>query len=768
MINNDTISTLIYPINLPLRDYQYNILLNTIQQNVLCAIPTGMGKTFISTTLILNYFNWTTSDMKIIFMAPTKPLVTQQFKSFIKISNINIKYIDLLLDKHKNKRLETYNNSNKRIYFATPQIIDNDLKNNLLNPNSIICIVFDEAHKSSSPNYAYSSIINYMNKNSNSQHKFRVLALTATPGSNLPNIQSIINNLNIESLQLRTLEDDDIIKYTNQREILKIDCPNNDEIEEIFKLLNEISIPILKIANDRKIYLNTDPNKINSFIILEIQNRISKDNSIPQHLKWSNYSILKILSLIGQLIKRLTIYGINNFYKYLKEKIKTFKLKKSKDKQQINFFNHPNIDKILNYIESNEFEFPHMKFKELYDNVKEFLNESPENSKIIIFTELRDSALEIVKILQSIPNASPHIFIGQSASKNNDSTKSKPVSTSLRKSNSYESSKEIHQTGMKQSIQQSIMDNFQSNKYNILVSTSIGEEGLDIGEVDLIICFDSTSSSIKNIQRMGRTGRKRNGKVIFLFSGNERNKFEKSVDNYKYIQNHLMNNLKMINFFEVEKGNNKIIEPMPKIVFEKLVMPVDNENLLKNSDLDDDEFLKLAYGEIKNAERNDGKKDKSINILLKEKKKEKKEKEMKRIEEVKSMPGFQPVSSINKEFNIELSDSDNESLDNLIEFSSSKNSNNNNNNNNRSKPIDINFSDFSDDISFSDIIENVQEKKVVSNDNDNEQEQDDEFDDDDEVLEFFDNLEPLNKKHKPNSNSNSNTLIITTARPAQR
>lgn len=45
----------------------------------------------------------------------------------------------------------------------------------------------------------------------------------------------------------------------------------------------------------------------------------------------------------------------------------------------------------------------------------------------------------------------------------------------------------------------------------------IGEEGLDVGEVDLIICFDvSQHSPTRLVQRMGRTGRKRDGHIIIL------------------------------------------------------------------------------------------------------------------------------------------------------------------------------------------------------------------------------------------------------------
>lgn len=73
-------------------------------------------------------------------------------------------------------------------------------------------------------------------------------------------------------------------------------------------------------------------------------------------------------------------------------------------------------------------------------------------------------------------------------------------------------------------------------RFNVLVSTSVGEEGLDIGEVDLIVCFDAPKSNIRLVQRCprpspsdrkgginrrrdarcGRTGRKREGRIVVL------------------------------------------------------------------------------------------------------------------------------------------------------------------------------------------------------------------------------------------------------------
>lgn len=84
----------------------------------------------------------------------------------------------------------------KRVFFLTPQVLANDLKNSMCwngigaqinnileicDPRSIVCIVVDEAHKASGK-YAYCSVVREIS--SHTRH-FRVLALSATPGGKL-------------------------------------------------------------------------------------------------------------------------------------------------------------------------------------------------------------------------------------------------------------------------------------------------------------------------------------------------------------------------------------------------------------------------------------------------------------------------------------------------------------------------------------------------------------------------------------------------------
>ncbi|RHY70913.1 hypothetical protein DYB30_014058, partial [Aphanomyces astaci] len=79
-IDRDLATQWIYPSNYPVRAYQQSISRAALLQNTLVCLPTGLGKTLIAAVVMFNFYRWFPRG-KIVFMAPTKPLVSQQIQA---------------------------------------------------------------------------------------------------------------------------------------------------------------------------------------------------------------------------------------------------------------------------------------------------------------------------------------------------------------------------------------------------------------------------------------------------------------------------------------------------------------------------------------------------------------------------------------------------------------------------------------------------------------------------------------------------------------
>ena len=75
-------------------------------------------------------------------------------------------------------------------------------------------------------------------------------------------------------------------------------------------------------------------------------------------------------------------------------------------------------------------------------------------------------------------------------------------------------------TGLKQKKQIETVQKFRDGDYDVLIATRVGEEGLDISEVNLVVFYDNVPSSIRYVQRRGRTGRKNAGRLVVLIAKN--------------------------------------------------------------------------------------------------------------------------------------------------------------------------------------------------------------------------------------------------------
>lgn len=621
-LNEEKLRHYVYPTNYEERDYQFDIVKKALFENVLCAVPTGMGKTFIAGTVMLNYFLWTLSS-KIVFMAPTRPLVAQQIKACLGITGIPHNQTAILLDKSRKNREEIW--ASKRVFFTTPQVVENDLKRGVLNPKDIVCLVIDEAHRATG-SYAYTNVVKFIDRFNTS---YRILALTATPGTDLEGVQEVVSNLNISRIEIRTEESMDIIKYMKKKKQEKIEVAAIPEVIDIIEQLGIAISSILRQAVELGIYEDCNPSQINAFKAMQQSQKIVANPGIPEGIKWRNFFILQLLNHVGQMLKRIKIYGVRTFYSYFSNKHLEFTTKyglgKSTNKLAAEFYYHPILKALSTRCEkllADPTFLGHGKLQHVRDELIDFFSQGRSDSRVIIFTELRESALEIVRSVDAMENLHirPHIFIGQARGKEGfdevtftrenkpkgrkkadrlkreeeklryeeEKKRSQKKAASEREARRTGSSEEAQMNGMTQKQQKEVIQKFKDGEYNVLVCTSIGEEGLDIGEVDLIICYDTTSSPIKNIQRMGRTGRKRDGRVVLLFSSNEPYKFEQAMKDYANLQRLITQN-----FLEYQKSD-KIIPSDVNPSCRRQFITVSEEDQEVNDMEDSEEVIRFA------------------------------------------------------------------------------------------------------------------------------------------------------------------------------
>jgi len=186
------------------RLYQEKIFAECVNKNCLVVLPTGMGKTLISLMLAAQRLKQYPQS-KILLLSPTKPLVEQHFVTFKKHFTISAENIGMFTGNVKPKERQKQWQE-KQVIFSTPQGLENDILSGKLSFEKVSLLVFDEAHRATG-DYAYV----FLAKRFQQTSRFpRLLALTASPGSDLETISALCNNLFIESVEIRTEQDPDV------------------------------------------------------------------------------------------------------------------------------------------------------------------------------------------------------------------------------------------------------------------------------------------------------------------------------------------------------------------------------------------------------------------------------------------------------------------------------------------------------------------------------------------------------------------------------
>jgi len=467
------------------RLYQSNIAATAIKQSTLCILPTGMGKTYVALLTAAKRLE-DFPNSKFIMVAPTRPLVNQHYKIFKKLMVLRDDLFIVLTGKIRPEdRRVLYNKG--RLFFATPQTIRNDIKNRILNLKDFSLLIVDECHRSVKK-YAYTTVVDEFIKQSD--HPL-VLGLTASPGAVRSKIEQVKKNLHTKAIEVRTKKDKDVEPYIQDVKIEKVFVELPDEFEKIRQQLKQ--------AYQKRLEDLVNTNALNSTKVYKKQLiDLQKKFAMTYNRNRRNFQAARGMGLCAQAIKiehaigLIETQGISAVHKYFNQMPK-----KSKSMATKRVLSDPRVimaaSKIKKLYENN---IEHPKMEKLVEIVKNEIKEK-ENCKIIIFANYRSSVENIVKKIKK-ENIEIREFIGQAKKQGK---------------------------GLSQKEQIEILNEFNYELFNVLVSTSIGEEGLSIKEVDVVIFYDSVPSEIRKIQRSGRTGRTRPGKVIHLITKDTRDEW---------------------------------------------------------------------------------------------------------------------------------------------------------------------------------------------------------------------------------------------------
>ncbi|MFO7710698.1 MAG: DEAD/DEAH box helicase [Candidatus Woesearchaeota archaeon] len=479
---------LLHPmINFTPRLYQETIFSTCALKNTLVVLPTGLGKTNVFLMVAAQRLKQYPGS-KILFIGPTRPLIHQYYDVFKENFDMPEENMAIFTGNiSPKKRSELWQEAN--IIFSTPQGLENDIISSRIDLKDVSLLGVDEAHRAVG-DYAYVWIAKMYTRTARYP---RILALTASPGGDQEKIKEVCENLHIEDIEIRTYDDEDVKPY----------------VQEIDISYREVDLP--KRFLDCKLYLETALKdklsliKENGFIN-SVQN-ISKREllGVQGHLVGEmnqgnkDFPILRSLSLVAEAMKiyhaveLLESQGVKSLYSYMDRLMKEARSTKVKAVQ--NLARDGNWKSAYILVESLiEDGIEHPKFAELKNLTISLLRQNPK-AKLIVFTQYRDTAKQVSEALSEVEGIIPQVFVGQQKKAG---------------------------TGLSQKKQIEMLDEFREGKFNTIVMTSVGEEGLDIPKVDQVIFFEPVPSVIRHVQRRGRTGRQEKGSVYVLIAKNTR------------------------------------------------------------------------------------------------------------------------------------------------------------------------------------------------------------------------------------------------------
>ena len=464
------------------RRYQIRLADAAAADHTLVCLPTGLGKTAVS--LLVTAERLHEAGGKSLFLAPTKPLVQQHADFYREALSIPDDEIVVFTgDVRPDDRAALWGDA--RVAIATPQVVENDLVGNRISLSDVTHCTFDECHRATG-DYAYVYIAKRYHADAADP---LATGMSASPGGDTEEIETVCENLGLVNVEVMTEEDADVDEYTHDTDVQWEQVTLPDEVLAVRDALNEVISDRLEKLKQLGVTNKTSPD-LSQRDLNEMRGQLKRmmDNDQSEGYEgMSTHAEVMKLRRATELVETQSVESVRRYFERQREAARSSGASKASQRMVAD----PKVREAMRKAEA--FDGLHPKFSQARILLAETLG-IDGGERAILFTESRDTAEALVEFLSA--SFDVRKFVGQGDKEGSD--------------------------GMSQTQQQETLDEFKAGAFEVLVSTSVAEEGLDVPEVDLVCFYEPVPTAIRSIQRKGRTGRQAEGKVVVLMAEDTR------------------------------------------------------------------------------------------------------------------------------------------------------------------------------------------------------------------------------------------------------
>lgn len=544
------------------RKYQVELLEAALDHNTIVCLNTGSGKTFIAVLLTkeLSYQirgDFNRSGRRTVFLVNSANQVAQQVSAVRTHSDLKVgEYSNLEVTASWTKEKWNQEFTKHQVLVMTCYVALNVLKNGYLSLSDINLLVFDECHLAIL-DHPYREIMKLCE---NCPSCPRILGLTASilngkcdPEELEEKIQKLekILRSNAETATDLVVVD----RYTSQPCEIVVDCgPFTDrsglyerllmELEEALNFINDCNISVHSKERDstliskqilsdcRAVLVVLGPwcaDKVAGMMVRELQKHIKHEQEElhRKFLLFTDTFLRKIHALCEEHFSpaSLDLKFVTPKVIKLLEILRKYKPYERQQFESVEWYNNRNQDNYVSWSDSEDDE----EDEEIEEKEKPETNfPSPFTNILcgIIFVERRYTAVVLNRLIKEAGKQDPELayissnFItGHGIGKNQP--RNKQMEAEFRK-------------------QEEVLRKFRAHETNLLIATSIVEEGVDIPKCNLVVRFDLPTEYRSYVQSKGRA-RAPISNYVMLADTDKIKSFEEDLKTYKAIEKILRN-----------------------------------------------------------------------------------------------------------------------------------------------------------------------------------------------------------------------------------